>query len=70
MAETMENEIRRRREERLHASLTHPHPETVLIAGAGLAEWGLRLTDEGGPLVDPHAGRAVKWSEEGGWVKS
>jgi hypothetical protein len=69
IAEAVEHELGRRRREGLLRSLKNPHPEAAELADTGLAEWGASLPagDEG--LVDPSAGKAVRWTPGQGWVE-
>jgi hypothetical protein len=65
----VERELVRRRREGLLRSIEHPHPEAAELAAEGFGEWGASLPpgDEG--LVDPAAGKAVRWVEGRGWVE-
>jgi hypothetical protein len=63
----LEHEIARRRREGLLRSLEQPHPEAVDLADAGLDEWAEPFPDEDERLVDPAAGKPVRWVEGGGW---
>jgi hypothetical protein len=69
IAQAVEHELTRRRREGLLRSLRNPHPEGAELAEAGLADWGANLPagDEG--LVDPAAGKPVRWVEGRGWVE-
>ncbi len=64
------HELERRRREELRRSIENPHPETIEMAEAGLADWAAGLPDEDAVgLVDPKAGKAVRWSTRKGWVE-
>ena len=64
------HELQRRRREELRRSLRHPHPESEEMANLGMAEWASRLPKEtGSELVDPSAGKEVRWLAEEGWVE-
>lgn len=65
VAARRELELRRRQE--LERSLSNPHPEAGQVAEQGIEEWGstTAIDDEG--LLDPSAGRAVRWVEGEGW---
>lgn len=64
------HELQRRRREELRRSLRRPHPESEEMANLGMAEWGSRLPQEtGAELVDPAAGKEVRWSADQGWVE-
>lgn len=69
IAQAVEHELARRRQERLRRSLERPHPEAAELAAAGLDEWGASLPagDEG--LVDASAGKPVRWVEGEGWIE-
>ena len=69
IAEAVERELLRRRREGLLRSLQNPHPEASELAALGLADWGVALPPEDAELVDPSAGRAVRWVEGQGWVE-
>ena len=60
-----ELELRRRRE--LERSLRYPHPESQQLAEAGTEEWGEGWAAEDESLVDPSAGRPVRWTPDDGW---
>jgi len=60
-----ELELRRRRE--LERSLRYPHPESHQVAEAGIEEWGEGWATENESLVDPSAGRPVRWTPDDGW---
>ena len=68
ITEAVAHELDRRRHEGLLLSLENPHPETMEVAEAGLAEWGARLSavDEG--LLDASAGKPVRWVAGKGWT--
>jgi hypothetical protein len=67
--DAVEHELARRRREGLLRSLEQPHPEAADLADAGLDEWAESLPDEDEGLVDPAAGKPVRWVEGEGWVK-
>jgi post-segregation antitoxin (ccd killing protein) len=69
IAEAVERELNRRREEGLRRSLDHPHPEAAELADAGLDEWAASLSEGDEGLVDMSAGRPVRWVEGEGWVE-
>lgn len=69
ITEAVRQELQRRRREGLLSSLEAPHPEASELADAGLAEWGASLPPEDEALVDPRAGRPVRWIEGQGWVE-
>ncbi len=68
ITEAVERELFRRRREGLLCSLEVPHPEAVLVAEEGLAEWGASLPGGDDGLTDPAAGKGVRWVEGQGWV--
>jgi hypothetical protein len=62
-------ELLRRRRDDLKRSLQNPHPESSELADAGLDEWSARLPREReSDLVDPDAGRRVRWVPGRGWT--
>lgn len=65
----VEHELARRRREGLLVSIRNPHPETAQFEKLGLAEWAASLPIEDEPLVDPKAGKAVRWIPGQGWIE-
>jgi hypothetical protein len=65
--EATERELELRRRQELERSLQYPHPETDQVAEAGMGEWGDGWTAEDEELVDPSAGKAVRWTPDDGW---
>ncbi len=68
--EAVRREVQRRRREDLRRSLANPHPESSELADAGLEEWGGRQgRDESDDLLEPGAGKTVRWVAGKGWVE-
>jgi hypothetical protein len=68
--EAVTREIARRRREALRASLSSPHPESLLVAEAGVPEWGRSLPAEDAEgLLEPSQGRRVRWVDGKGWTE-
>jgi hypothetical protein len=68
--EAVRRELRRRQMEELRRSLAHPHPESQALVEEGFAEWATGLPDEDAEsLVDPKAGRDVRWIPGQGWIE-
>ena len=68
--EAVRRELRRRRREQLRRSLAAPHPETRQMAEAGFDAWANALPDEDvADLVEPAAGKPVRWVAGKGWVE-
>ena len=66
--DTVPCETARRHRENLRRSLRNAHPETRKLAELGIEEWAARLPDEqASDLVDPNAGRDVRWTPGEGW---
>lgn len=63
------HDLDRRRREGLVRSLRSPHPEASDLAEVGLTGWGSDLPEEDEGLVDPSAGRGVRWVDGQGWVE-
>ena len=64
-------ELARRRRADLHRSMRNPHPEGVELAQQGFDEWVRGLPEEdAGALVDPSAGKAIRWIPGEGWVET
>ena len=69
IAEAVQHELQRRRREELLHSLRSPHPESRVLAEAGMADWAANLPAEDAEgLVEPSAGQPVRWTENHGWV--
>ena len=66
--DAVRREIHRRRREELRRSLDHPHPESSELADAGLGEWGARGAADDANLLDPSAGKSIRWVEGRGWA--
>lgn len=69
IAEAVEQALVRRRREGLLRSLKDPHPEASELAETGLADWAATLPADDEGLVDPSAGKPVRWVEGKGWVE-
>ncbi|MCL4838310.1 MAG: hypothetical protein KJ058_10145 [Thermoanaerobaculia bacterium] len=70
VAEAVTRELARRRRAALCASLASPHPESLVVAEAGVAEWGRSLpTEDAEGLLDPSEGRRVAWVDGRGWTE-
>ena len=69
VSEAVENEINRRRRAGLLRSLTHPHPDSLVVAESGLGEWDSRMPDTDDGLMDTPAGTEVRWIDGMGWVE-
>ncbi len=68
--EAVRREVQRRRREDLERSLAKPHPESSELADTGLEEWGARSgRGESAELLDPGAGKPVRWVAGKGWVE-
>ena|SRR5436309_12011829 len=68
--EAVRRELRRRRREQLRRSLAAPHPQTREMAEAGFDGWARGLPEEDvDDLVDPRAGRPVRWVFGKGWIE-
>lgn len=67
IAEAVEHELARRRQEALLSSVHNPHPETEERRDVGLADWVCDLPEDLG-LVDLTRGTAVRWVDGQGWV--
>jgi hypothetical protein len=67
--EAVRREVQRCRREELRRSLSNPHPESSELADAGLDDWGGRSRrGEADELLDPDAGKPVRWVRGKGWV--
>jgi hypothetical protein len=66
--EAVRRELARRRRVGLRDSLAHPHPESLVVAEAGVAEWGGSLPPEDPEgLLEVSQGRRVRWVPGKGW---
>jgi hypothetical protein len=69
IAEAVEHELIRRQRMGLLQSVANPHPEATELAELGLSEWGANLPTGDEDLVDPRAGKPVRWIEGQGFVE-
>jgi hypothetical protein len=68
--QAVQHELQRRRREALRRSLEAPHPESVQTADLGFEEWVSEPpAGEAEGLVDPQAGREVRWVPGRGWLE-
>ncbi len=69
--EAVRHELQRRRREELQRSLRSPHTDSGSLAEAGFDDWAASLLAEhAADLVDPHAGKPVRWVPGEGWVET
>jgi len=68
IAEAVERELTRRREEALRLSLRSPHVETREFSDGGLGEW-LSDAPADQDLVDATSGTPVRWVDGEGWTR-
>ena len=59
--EASRRELDARRRDRLRRSLEAPHADAWQVAEEGLVEWGAGAGGEDGDLLDPTAGRTLRW---------
>jgi hypothetical protein len=70
VAEALRRELDRRRRAELRRSLENPHPESAELAEQGFEEWARSFPEEDGEsLLDPSAGKNVRWVPGQGWVE-
>ena len=69
ISEAVANELVRRRREAFAISLRSPHPETIAFVDPGLADWSAGMSSDDDGLIDPSAGRAIRWVDGQGWVE-
>lgn len=67
MLEAAERELELRRRQELERSLRYPHPDSQQVAEAGIEDWAEGWAAEDEDLVDPSAGRPVRWTPDDGW---
>jgi len=67
ITEAVRHELKRRRHLELLRSLDEPHPDSLATAALGLEAWGEALPTEDSDLLDPTAGRPLRWSANQGW---
>jgi hypothetical protein len=66
--DAVQREIDRRRRDELRRSLMNPHAEIEELAEMGLDDWATGLPpEETEGLVDPSAGKPVRWVPGKGW---
>lgn len=63
VAQAIRRELDRRRKA-LRSSLEEPHPESAELTELGLAEWAATAAEGDDALVDPSAGKRVRWSPD------
>ena len=70
IAEAVRREIERRRTMEFLRSLENPHPDSMLAAELGFAEWSNGLPNEDTEaLASPTGGTEVSWMPDEGWVE-
>ena len=62
-------ELSVRRREELERSLSNPHIESEWVAEQGLGAWGDAADSDDEGLLEPEAGRAVRWRDGEGWTE-
>jgi len=67
VTEAARRELQWRRYQELQRSISNPHPEGGRVAEMGVEDWGHELDSADESLVDPAAGRAVRWEPGTGW---
>ncbi len=68
VVEAVTRELARRRRAALRLSLSSPHPESLTVAESGVGEWGRSLPAEDAEgLLEPSAGKRLRWVEGKGW---
>ena len=67
IAEAVRNELARRKRHAFLESLATPHPESMAPAETGLGTWPEGSPDEDAQLLEPSAGRPVRWVPDAGW---
>lgn len=69
--EAVSRELARRRRAALKLSLASPQTESLIVAEAGLGEWGRSLPPEDRDgLLEPTGGHRVRWVEGVGWTEA
>ena len=63
-------ELALRRREQLERSLANPHIESDRVAEQGLEAWGEAADGDDEGLLEPGAGRAVRWRDGEGWTEA
>lgn len=67
--EAVRRELERRQREEFHRSLDNPHPESRETAELGLEDWAKLMSPEDEDLLDPAAGKDVRWVPGEGWIE-
>ncbi|MFN7989462.1 MAG: ribbon-helix-helix domain-containing protein [Thermoanaerobaculia bacterium] len=66
--EAVTRELGRRRRAALRLSLSSPHPDALVVAEAGVGEWGRSLPAEDAEgLLEPSQGKRLRWAPGKGW---
>ena len=69
VVDAVRREIQRRRREEVRRSLENPPPESSELADAGLEDWDSIRPDDRASLLDPSAGKPIRWVEGRGWLE-
>ena len=67
--QAVQRELDRRRREQLRLSLREPHPETEQTADLGIHDWVISAEHADDDLLDPEAGKTVRWEPGQGWTE-
>lgn len=66
--EAVTRELGRRRRAALRLSLSSPHPDALVVAEAGVGEWGRSLpAGDADGLLEPSQGKRLRWAPGKGW---
>ncbi len=68
ITEAVENELVRRKRLGLLSSLQSPPPDAAQLIDMGLSDWNASLPAGDEELLDPSAGKSIRWIEGQGWV--
>jgi hypothetical protein len=67
--QAVQHELERRQQEELRRSLRNPHPESQEMAELGLLDWAGQLAEGDEDLLDPSAGKDLRWTPGEGWIE-
>ncbi len=67
VTDDVRNELERIERQELQRSLDNPHPDGTMLEDAGFDEWARDLPCASEVLLEPGAGKPVRWTPGLGW---
>ena len=62
-------ELERLRQQELQRSLDNPHADSEAVAESGFSEWADLAAHGDQELLDPAAGKEIRWDADRGWIE-